>query len=241
MFRPPQPRAPRACTRGRILTGCLLVVSASLASAETRERFALDRSALERPASAELRSAALPWSLQPRSSVSPVSVPTAAEARGLLPRVSARLGSLGVWGDLALSGPDLPGGSLPDDVLFDEISRSIGHQVERATRRAVRDMLFESIELERRLDALQGKGAEAGDGASTGAAQPRRLRFDLGIHSGDPHVQVRYRLPVGVFKLRVGTDRAIGLQFGPDRAGAPRFSAGFDGEHNFQIALRAAF
>jgi hypothetical protein len=231
------PSARRADSRRWIWAGCLLAISASLAHAEATERLVTQGSALAPAAGTDLRSA-IPQ--VPDEDLRPVAR-FAVEARGLLPRVSARLGSLGAWGDVAMADQRFSGAAPFDDPQFDEMTRSIEHQVERATRRAVKDILLESFEFERRIDDLQGRALQA-DGASPGTAPARRrLGFDVGVHSGEPQVQMRYRLPAGVLKLRISTDRTVGLQFGGDRAGHARFSAGFDGDDTFHFAVRAAF
>ena len=120
-------------------------------------------------------------------------------------------------------------------MLFDQLAASVRRDVERMTRKAVKNYLMEVINLDRGIDSVKMR--------VRGEPSERRssMRFRLGFHSRLPVVGVRYDTGPGEMGLKVGADGAVGLHYRDSRMRQADFSASFDGEDRFEIRALLAF
>ncbi len=151
------------------------------------------------------------------------------DTRGLQWRVSLELESLSAYRRIAQ-----PGHQLQDHVLFDQLAANVRRDVERMTRKAVKNYLLEVINLDRGIDSI--KTQIRGE-----PAERSSMRFRLGFHSRLPVVGVSYDTGPGEMGLKVGADGAVGLHYRDSRMKQADFSASFDGEDRFEIRALLAF
>ncbi len=151
------------------------------------------------------------------------------DTKKLVPRVSIELESLSAYRRIAQ-----PGHQLQDHVLFDQLAANVRRDVERMTRKAVKNYLLEVINLDRGIDSI--KTQIRGE-----PAERSSMRFRLGFHSRLPVVGVSYDTGPGEMGLKVGADGAVGLHYRDSRMKQADFSASFDGEDRFEIRALLAF
>ena len=152
------------------------------------------------------------------------------DTKKLVPRVSVELESLSAYRRVAQ-----PGHQLQDHVLFDQLAASVRRDVERMTRKAVKNYFLETINLDRGIARVKIRvRGEPGEQRSS-------MRFRLGFHSRLPVVGMSYNTGPGQMSLKVGADGAVGLHYRDRRMKQADFSAGFDGEDRFEIRALLAF
>jgi hypothetical protein len=130
-----------------------------------------------------------------------------------------------------------PGEEWLEHLVWEQASADVQRDVERATRKALRDHLLENTKLshvvasiERRARGGRDGGATAAAAPGTGPARERRIDWDLGFHSAIPEVEMRYRLPRGDVRLDVGLDGDVGLRYRHAAMGSTEVSADYDSD-----------
>ena len=166
---------------------------------------------------------------KPESRVKPKAPTFRLHAQKLMPRVFVELESLSAYHRVVE-----PGHQLQDHVLFDQLAANVRRDVERMTRKAVKNYLMEVINLDRGIDSLKSRVR----GEPTGR---RSMHFRLGFHSQLPVVGVKFDAGPGELGLKVGADGAVGLHYNAGPYNQADFSANFDGEDRFEIRARLAF
>jgi len=167
---------------------------------------------------------------EPSKPESRAKVPTFRfDTRKLVPRVSAELESLSAYRRVAG-----PGYQLQDHVLFDQLTANVRRDVERITRKAVKNYFMEAINLDRGIDSIKMRvRGERGE--------RRGMRFRLGFHSQLPVMGVSCDTGPGKLGLKVGADGAVGIHYRDSRMRQADFSASFDGEDRFEIRAHLEF
>ena len=147
----------------------------------------------------------------------------------LAPRVSIEMESFAAFNHVAG-----PGNQLHDHVLFEEMSASVRHRAERVSRRAVKNYLLETINLDKSIDNVR-------DGIRGPRTHPRKMRFDFGFHSALPQVGLKTKLGQGSLRLRVGAEGDVALRFRNSRFERAEVSAAFDGDDTVVIRAHLGF
>jgi len=155
-----------------------------------------------------------------------------------LHRVELPMESLSAFHNAAV-----PGESVTDHIMFEQLSDEVSRGFMRATKRALKDYMLESVELDRVIDRIRRRRddrrqARTGAGSQLGR---RRLDFDVGIHSFVPEVEMTYRVSGGDVMLEVNAEGEIGMRF---RAGGRKFAdvgIGFGGDGSFGFSFRCGF
>ena len=147
----------------------------------------------------------------------------------LIPRVAVELQSLSV-----LRGVDMPGLEPQDQVLYSEMSETVLHGAERVTRKAIKNVLIDAIDLERKLDNVKMQIA----GPRTDRSG---VRFDLGFHSAVPELSMRYQVGQGQVKLEVDAQGGLGLQYRRRGMERTEIHIGYDGGDYYQLGYIIAF
>jgi hypothetical protein len=123
----------------------------------------------------------------------------------LVPRVSVAMESLSTFHRGVQ-----PGGSLHDHVMFDEMSEAVRDSAKSVTRKAVRNYLFETINLDRGIERV--KADVRGERSSK-----RSIRFRLGFHSAKPLLGVQSTLGRSTWRFRAGADGEVAVGLTSDR------------------------
>jgi len=140
----------------------------------------------------------------------------------------------------------VPGESLTDHIMFEQLSDEVSRGFMRATKRALKDYVLESVELDRVIDRIRRKrddrrSAKAGavDGGSP--LGRRRLDFDFGIHSFVPEVEMTYRVSGGDVTLELNAEGEIGMRYHVAGRKFADVGIGFDGDGSFGFSFRCGF
>jgi hypothetical protein len=137
----------------------------------------------------------------------------------------------------------VPGESLSDHIMFEQLSDEVSRGFLRATKRALKDYMLESVELDRVIDRIRRRRDDRRQTRAGARSQHgrRRLDFDVGIHSFVPEVEMTYRVSGGDVSLEVNAEGEIGMRY---RAGGRKFAdvgIGFGGDGSFGFSFRCGF
>ena len=146
-----------------------------------------------------------------------------------MPRIHFQLESI-----TAIHSAGMPGARPEDHMLYDELSDSVRHGAERASRKAIKRYLIEASTIERRLDNIK---AEIGGTR----LESKKIGFDVGFHHALPRVSMKYGVGHGWVKFRMGATGAVGIQYKNLRMGHTEIFAGYDGDDNYELRYRLGF
>ena len=147
----------------------------------------------------------------------------------LAPRVAIEMESLTTFKHAAG-----PGNQLRDHVMFEEMSESVRRGAERVTRRAVKNYLLDTINLDQSIDNVR-------NGIRGPRTEPRKLRFDFGFHSAVPEVGVTTKLGQGSLRFQAGMEGDFAVRFRNNRFERAQVSAYFDGDDSYVIRAHLGF
>lgn len=142
----------------------------------------------------------------------------------LLQRISSNVQGAG------LAWPDDP--QLQSDELTDNVKRG----VIRATRRAVKRVLLDALDVDRLAPSSLG----ALGSVSVGPADT--VRFRVGVSHMAPRVDMRYRLGEGALNVSVGARGQLGVDLDPPGLAQGRLHVGYDyPSRTYAFAFRLGF
>jgi hypothetical protein len=141
-----------------------------------------------------------------------------------------------------------PGEEWLEHLVWEQTSADVRRDVERATRKAVRDHLLENTRLSNVIASIErrarGDRAGAAQGVDAGApargGRGDRLEFDLGFHSAIPEVEVQYRLERSDVRLDLSLSGSVGVRYRHVALGSTEVHAGYDNDDD-SYRLLASF
>jgi hypothetical protein len=149
----------------------------------------------------------------------------------LLPRMSRQIGDVNTIHAL-----ETQRGWFEDSGMHNWVSDEVEHRALRATRKAVKDYLYEATRIE---SWLESRAVSVG-GHGVNAVRSTKFRFD--VSHGIPKVGLRHRAAVGTTRFDVALDGSVRLEFRPTHLATARFYVGYVAAlSGYRLSYRVAF
>lgn len=124
-----------------------------------------------------------------------------------LPELSNRLGYMGTV-DLIT----IPGQSLNEHLLYETLQDDTQRSIERAARDSLSDFLLEETSLRKVMDAIERRAGRGGGGGEK-VRRAGTAKFDVGISSGLPVLEMDYLLRKSTLTFKVKTTGHTSIQY----------------------------